>query len=133
MVGQFRTTCARLSRFGEHKLNNCGASVNGISRWRARRPPSQEPAGVIETLREKGVSGATFPAPYDLVAQTLVKTLAWEDVPQPIQDACITKYGVRGYVEIVVLTGFYQMFAAINQGFAVPLPEGARDPFESHD
>ena len=29
----------------------------------------------------------------------------------------MTEWGAEGLVEIVVLSGFYQMFAAINQGF----------------
>jgi len=32
-------------------------------------------------------------------------------------------------VEMVVLSGFYQLFSAINQGFAVSLPQGTASPF----
>ena len=32
------------------------------------------------------------------------------------------QWGVKGLVEIVVLSGFYQMFAAINQGFDIRPP-----------
>ena len=34
-----------------------------------------------------------------------------------------------GFVELVVLSGFYQMFSVINQGFEVSLPAGASKPF----
>jgi 4-carboxymuconolactone decarboxylase len=47
-----------------------------------------------------------------------------------LQSSCIEAYGVQGFVEIVVLSGFYQMFAEINQGFAVALPAGVSDPFQ---
>ncbi len=65
-----------------------------------------------------------FRAPYDLVAKVLAVTLAWKDVPQALQNQIIQEYGVEAFVELVVLAGFYQMFAAINQGFGVVPPAG---------
>lgn len=52
-------------------------------------------------------------------ARVLAHTLQWQDIPADAQAAAIAQFGVEGFVEIVVLSGFYQMFAAINQGFAV--------------
>jgi 4-carboxymuconolactone decarboxylase len=87
------------------------------------------PSSVIDALQKSGVAHGEFPAPYDLVAKVLASALAWKDVPQNMQDQCVAAYGVEGFVEIVVLAGFYQMFSAINQGFAVALPPGAAKPF----
>ncbi|WP_026607720.1 carboxymuconolactone decarboxylase family protein [Methylocapsa acidiphila] len=87
------------------------------------------PLPVIDALRKDGVQDGAFPAPYDLVANILAATLAWKNVPQDLQDRSIEAFGVEGFVELVVLSGFYQMFSAINQGFGVALPEGAAKPF----
>lgn len=87
------------------------------------------PSTVVSALQSEGISHDAFPEPYGLIAQVLTATLAWKNVPQPLQDQCIQKYGVEGFVELVVLSGFYQMFSAINQGFAVALPAGAENPF----
>jgi 4-carboxymuconolactone decarboxylase len=46
-----------------------------------------------------------------------------------VQSVAITGYGLLGFMEIVLLSGFYQMFSAINQGLGVTLPEGAAAPF----
>jgi len=77
------------------------------------------PEAVIETLRTESVATARFPAPFDTAAKVLAATLPWKDVPQDVQDQAIERFGVEGYVELVVLSGFYQMFSAINQGFGV--------------
>ena len=61
--------------------------------------------------------------------QILQSTLVWQAVPQEVQARAIERWGRRGFVEIVVLSGFYQMFSAINQGFSVPLPSGVERPF----
>ena len=55
--------------------------------------------------------------------------LAWQNIPEAAQDRAIALFGREGLVELVVLSGFYQMFAAINQGFAVPLAPGIARPF----
>ena len=87
------------------------------------------PPSVIDALREKGVTAGGFPPPFDVVAKALGATLVWRDVPQAIQDECIEAFSLKGFVEIVVLSGFYQMFAAINEGFAISAPAGAPRPF----
>ncbi len=87
------------------------------------------PSSVIDALRQTGIAAAAFPPPYDLVAKALRSTLAWKDVAQAVQDECVEAFGVKGFVEIVVLSGFYQMFAAINEGFAISPPAGIPRPF----
>ena len=49
-------------------------------------------------------------------------TMAWQPIPNDLQSRAVTNWGAEGLVEIVVVSGFYQMFAAINQGFAIKPP-----------
>jgi 4-carboxymuconolactone decarboxylase len=53
----------------------------------------------------------------------LTKTMAWQLVPDDLQNRAAAEWGKHGLVEIVVLSGFYQMFAAINQGFGIGMPD----------
>ena len=63
-----------------------------------------------------------LPHPYALLHAILTKTLPWQAVPDDLQARAVAEWGAEGLVEIVVLSGFYQMFAAINQGFAIERP-----------
>jgi 4-carboxymuconolactone decarboxylase len=65
-----------------------------------------------------------LPHPYALLHAILAKTMAWQTVPDDLQARAVAEWGKEGLVEIVVLSGFYQMFAAINQGFAIQPPAG---------
>ncbi|HUI19844.1 MAG TPA: carboxymuconolactone decarboxylase [Methylocella sp.] len=82
------------------------------------------PASVITSLQKDGLADGVFPAPYDLIAKLLAVTLSWKEVPQALQDEIIQQLGIEAFIESVVLSGFYQMFSAINQGFGVSLPAG---------
>ncbi len=62
---------------------------------------------------------AALPEPYALVHNILTRTMAWQVVPDDLQQRAADQWGKRGLVEIVVLSGFYQMFSAINQGFDI--------------
>ena len=66
---------------------------------------------------------AALPQPYALVHAILTKTMAWQLVPDDLQARAAAEWGKHGLVEIVVLSGFYQMFAAINQGFGIGMPD----------
>lgn len=85
------------------------------------------PEATIEALRQR--RPVADPPEFAEAWQVLQATLAWLEVPAEAQARAIARWGPRGFVELVVLSGFYQMFAAINAGFAVPLPEGAEPPF----
>ena len=78
------------------------------------------PQEVIDCIR----TGRTeaLPHAYALLSTILARTLAWRPVPDDLQARAVAEWSVEGLVEIVVLSGFYQMFAAINQGFAIKLP-----------
>jgi len=77
------------------------------------------PKEIIDALNVHGVLGSSYPEPYRLAAQVLGSTLAWKNIPEQIQAGAIEFYGIHGFIEIVVLSGFYQMFSAINQGFDI--------------
>jgi len=66
-----------------------------------------------------------LPSPYALLRAILSKTMAWQPVPDDLQARAVKEWGTEGLVEIVVVSGFYQMFAAINQGFAIKPPAAA--------
>jgi 4-carboxymuconolactone decarboxylase len=78
-------------------------------------------AGLPQALID-GIAAAAdahLPAPYGLLREVLANTLAWQPIPEPLQARAAAEWGKDGLVEIVVLSGFYQMFAAINQGFEI--------------
>ncbi|MFZ0125874.1 MAG: carboxymuconolactone decarboxylase family protein [Xanthobacteraceae bacterium] len=63
-----------------------------------------------------------LPQPYDLVQEILAQTTTWQVVPDELEARAVAQWGREGLVEIVVVSGFYQMFAAINQGFDIHPP-----------
>ena len=75
------------------------------------------PAEVIDCIGTD--RAAALPQPYALAHAILGKTMTWQVVPDDLQAQAVAAWGKRGLVEIVVLSGFYQMFAAINQGFDI--------------
>ena len=81
-------------------------------------------AGLSQDIVDSVGAGRTemLPHPYALLRAILSKTMAWQPVPDDVQARAVIEWGVEGLVEIVVLSGFYQMFAAINQGFAIKPP-----------
>ncbi len=78
------------------------------------------PDAVIDCIGTDRV--ASLPWPYALAHAILAKTMVWQAVPDALQAQAAAEWGRHGLVEIVVLSGFYQMFAAINQGFNVQPP-----------
>lgn len=77
------------------------------------------PKMVIDAIQAHGILSQSFPEPYQIAGQVLNATLVWENIPEQVQKEAIEKFGMYGFVEIVVLSGFYQMFSGINQGFDV--------------
>ena len=104
----------------------CGASfewVDHVDHARAAGVPD----GVIEEIRTQ--REASLPEPYATAAPVVGAALKWQDVPADAQAAAIAKFGMKGFVELVVVTGFYQMFSGINEGFAVKCPPGSKAGF----
>jgi 4-carboxymuconolactone decarboxylase len=83
-------------------------------------------AGVPQVIVDAIADGRTqtLPAPYALLSAILARTMAWQPLPDDLQAEAASQWGVEGLVEIVVVSGFYQMFAAINQGFDIKPPAG---------
>ncbi len=81
-------------------------------------------AGLSQEVIDSIVNSRTaiLPHPYALLHAILAKTTAWQPVPDDLQARVVSEWGAEGLVEIVVLSGFYQMFAAINQGFSIKPP-----------
>lgn len=77
------------------------------------------PQDIIDPLKDLGVTSASFPDPYRLAAEILTFTLVWKNIPEETQAEAIKRFGIYGFLEIVILSGFYQMFSAINQGFDI--------------
>jgi 4-carboxymuconolactone decarboxylase len=72
-----------------------------------------------------GGAAAALPHPFGLLREILTRTLAWQPLPEALQAQAAAEWGKDGLVEIVVVSGFYQMFAAINQGFDISPPASA--------
>jgi 4-carboxymuconolactone decarboxylase len=83
-------------------------------------------AGLSRNVVDSIGAGRTdgLPHPYALLHAILAKTTAWQPLPDDLQARAVAEWGREGLVEIVVVSGFYQMFAAINQGFAIKPPTG---------
>ena len=75
------------------------------------------PQDVIDCIDQQRT--AALPMPYALAQAILARTTGWQAVPDDLQAQAAAQWGREGLVEIVVLSGFYQMFAAINQGFGI--------------
>lgn len=88
-------------------------------------------AGVPEVVIEALRTGppVDLPEPLATASPIIDAALVWREIPDAAQQAAIKRFGRQGLVELVVLAGFYQMFSAINQGFAVPLRPGSAPPF----
>ncbi|HET8578031.1 MAG TPA: carboxymuconolactone decarboxylase family protein [Methylomirabilota bacterium] len=86
------------------------------------------PDPVIEHIRTKRELEA-LPARYADAAQIVAHTLARRSIPQELQDRVQAALGVNGLVELVVLTGYYSLIAAVLFSFDVPLPDGTPAPF----
>jgi 4-carboxymuconolactone decarboxylase len=78
------------------------------------------PQSLVDGIADR--SSAILPHPYGLLHDILANTMAWRAVPDALQIQAAAEWGKEGLVEIVVLSGFYQMFAAINQGFDIHPP-----------
>lgn len=90
--------------------------------WEDHFPHALEagvPKGIISLLETEGLAETHFTEPYRLIVQVLQATLQWKNIPEDVQAQVIQIYGIKAFIEITVLSGFYQMFSAINQGFDI--------------
>jgi 4-carboxymuconolactone decarboxylase len=75
------------------------------------------PPDIIDGMGKRQMQ--RLPHPYSLLHAILEKTLVWQTLPEDLQSRAVAQWGREGLIEIVVLSGFYQMFAAINEGFHI--------------
>jgi len=86
------------------------------------------PDDVIERIRTRG-DLSTIPARYARAARVVQHVLAYESIPQDLQDQVKGDLGMPGLVELVTLAGQYRLIAGVLFAFDSPLPEGTPPPF----
>jgi 4-carboxymuconolactone decarboxylase len=99
--------------------------------WVKHEPVARK-AGVPNVVLDSLRQGRQVPdmIPHQQAALAVAGcVLARRSIPPEVQEALSAAVGLPGVIELVVLTGFYQMFAGMVFAFDVPLPEGAAAPF----
>jgi 4-carboxymuconolactone decarboxylase len=106
-------------------------SVNQGYEWIAHARVARTeklPDDVIERIRTRG-DLSTLPARYARPARVVQHVLAYESIPQGLQDQVGSELGTTGLMELVILAGQYRMIAGVLFAFDSPLQEGAAPPF----
>jgi 4-carboxymuconolactone decarboxylase len=86
------------------------------------------PDDVIERIRTRGYL-STIPARYARAARVVQHVLAYESIPQDLQDQVKADLGMPGLMELVTLAGQSRRIAGVLVAFDSPLPEGTPPPF----
>lgn len=86
------------------------------------------PDDVIERVRTRG-DLAALPPRYAGPARVVQHVLAYESIPQKLQEDVQRELGITGLMELVVLAGHYRLIAGVLFAFDTPLPAGATPPF----
>ena len=86
------------------------------------------PDDVIERIRTGG-DLSTIPPRYARAARLVQHVLAYESIPQDLQDQVKNELGMPGLIELVTLAGQYRLIAGVLFAFDSPLPEGTPPPF----
>ena len=74
-------------------------------------------AGIPEPVIEADpTQSAVAVEPYATALPVIRAAFEWHDIPQAAQDAAIARFGIKAFVELVVVTGFYQMFSGDQPG-----------------
>src|SRR5439155_26119816 len=81
-----------------------------------------------ERIRTRG-DLSTFPPRYARAARLVQHVLAYESIPQDLQDQVKNELGMPGLIELVTLAGQYRLIAGVLFAFDSPLPEGTPPPF----
>jgi 4-carboxymuconolactone decarboxylase len=111
---------ARAAGLPEDVIDCIGSDHIGALASEASGQRANSSVRAPDTRPEPGSSARdALPKPYALAHAILEKTMTWQVVPDELQAQAAAVWGKHGLVEIVVLSGFYQMFAAINQGFDI--------------
>jgi 4-carboxymuconolactone decarboxylase len=67
--------------------------------------------------------------PDDVIERVVQHVLAYESIPQDLQDQVKADLGMPGLMELVTLAGQYRLIAGVLFAFDSPLPEGTPPPF----
>jgi 4-carboxymuconolactone decarboxylase len=86
------------------------------------------PDDVIERVRTRG-DLTTLPERYARPVRVVQHVLAYESIPQGLQEQVQKELGMTGLMELVALAGHYRLIAGVLFAFDIPLPEGAPAPF----
>jgi 4-carboxymuconolactone decarboxylase len=86
------------------------------------------PDDVIERVRTRG-DLSTLPPRYAAPVRLVQHVLAYESIPQKLQDEVQRQLGTSGLMELVVLAGQYRLIAGVLFAFDTPLPDGVPSPF----
>jgi 4-carboxymuconolactone decarboxylase len=106
-------------------------SVNQAYEWVAHAKVARTeklPYDVIERVRTRG-DLSTLPPRYARPARVVHHVLAYESIPQALQDQVKGDLGMPGLIELVTLAGQYRLIAGVLFAFDSPLPEGTPAPF----
>jgi 4-carboxymuconolactone decarboxylase len=82
------------------------------------------PDEVIERVRTRG-DLTTLPERYARPVRVVQHVLAYESIPQGLQEQVQKELGMTGLMELVALAGHYRLIAGVLFAFDTPLPEGA--------
>jgi 4-carboxymuconolactone decarboxylase len=86
------------------------------------------PPAAVEAVRTGGDMAAFDPL-FPAVRELVNRFLAVRCVPQELQDSLVAQLGVRGFLLLSVVIGYYRMIAGLAVGLEFPLPAGMTDPF----
>jgi len=106
-------------------------SVNQGYEWVAHAKVARTeklPDDVIERIRTRGDLSA-LPPRYARPARVVQHVLAYESIPQGLQDEAKNELGMLGLIELVTLAGQYRLIAGVLFAFDSPLPEGTPPQF----
>ena len=106
-------------------------SVNQGYEWVAHAKIARTeklPDEVIDRIRTRGDLSA-LPPRYARPARLVQHVLAYESIPQSLQDQVKDELGMPGLIELVTLAGQYRLIAGVLFAFDSPLPEGTPSPF----
>ena len=106
-------------------------SVNQSYEWVAHAPAARTeklPDDVIERIRTRGDLSA-LPPRLARPARVVQHVLAYESIPQGLQDEVQRELETNGLMELVTLAGAYRLIAGVLFAFDTPLPDGTPPPF----
>lgn len=89
--------------------------------WSAHIDPAKKeqiPQEILEFLKD-GRPYFEFPEPYADVLEAAQLSFEKRSLPSSLQERLIEQYGQKGLIELMLLTGFYQMLASFLNGFDI--------------